>query len=123
MSVSAGVFVIEEQFELAKKIKQAMVDLQKVGERLGKYEVEKRRALEQEDFDLAQQKKQHMEEYRAHIQQQLQYHSLLDPHHPNTSAAVRNAAIMQFLHELRLLESFDKFVLNRTKSSCIVRTI
>ncbi|XP_075256943.1 centrosomal protein of 104 kDa-like isoform X2 [Convolutriloba macropyga] len=79
--------ISEEQFELAKKIKQAMVDLQKVGERLGKYEVEKRRALEQEDFDLAQQKKQHMEEYRAHIQQQLQYHSLLDPHHPNTSAA------------------------------------
>ena len=49
-----------------------------MGERLGKYEVEKRRALEGEDFDLAQQKKQQMEEYRAHIQQQLEYHSLLD---------------------------------------------
>ncbi|XP_063720307.1 centrosomal protein of 104 kDa-like isoform X2 [Symsagittifera roscoffensis] len=70
--------ISEERFDLAKKIKQAIVDLQKVGERLGKYEVEKRRALEGEDFDLAQQKKQQMEEYRAHIQQQLEYHSLLD---------------------------------------------
>ncbi len=69
---------VEERFELAKKIKQAILDLQKVGERLGKYEVEKRRALENEDFDLAQQKKEQMEEYRVHIQQQLDYHSLLD---------------------------------------------
>ena len=73
--------LLDERFELAKKIKQAIIDLQKVGERLGKYEVEKRRALENEDFDLAQQKKEQMEEYRQHIQQQLEYHSLLDDRH------------------------------------------
>lgn len=49
-----------------------------VGERLGRYEVEKRCAVEKEDYDLAKEKKQQMEQYRAEVYQQLQLHSLLD---------------------------------------------
>lgn len=67
-----------EQYEYAKKLKQAIADLQKVGERLGRYEVEKRCAVDKEDYDLAQQKKFQMDEYRMKVYQQLELHSLLD---------------------------------------------
>ncbi|XP_067423204.1 centrosomal protein of 104 kDa isoform X2 [Emydura macquarii macquarii] len=71
--------VRHERYDYAKKLKQAIADLQKVGERLGRYEVEKRCAVEKEDYDLAKQKKQQMEEYRLKVYQQLELHNLLDP--------------------------------------------
>ncbi|KAJ7306573.1 hypothetical protein JRQ81_009937 [Phrynocephalus forsythii] len=71
--------VRHEHYDHAKKLKQAIADLQKVGERLGRYEVEKRCAVEREDYDLAKQKKQQMEEYRLQVYQQLELHNLLDP--------------------------------------------
>ncbi|XP_077168779.1 centrosomal protein of 104 kDa isoform X1 [Paroedura picta] len=71
--------VRHEHYDHAKKLKQAIADLQKVGERLGRYEVEKRCAVEREDYDLAKQKKQQMEEYRLRVYQQLELHNLLDP--------------------------------------------
>ncbi|XP_053136874.1 centrosomal protein of 104 kDa isoform X3 [Hemicordylus capensis] len=71
--------VRQEHYDHAKKLKQAIADLQKVGERLGRYEVEKRCAVEREDYDLAKQKKQQMEEYRLKVYQQLELHNLLDP--------------------------------------------
>lgn len=49
-----------------------------VGERLGRYEVEKRCAVEKEDYDLAKEKKQQMEQYRAKVYEQLELHSLAD---------------------------------------------
>ncbi|XP_039610972.1 centrosomal protein of 104 kDa [Polypterus senegalus] len=67
-----------ERYDLAKKLKQAIADLQKVGERLGRYEVEKRCAVEKEDYDLAKQKKHQMDEYRMKVYQQLKLHNLLD---------------------------------------------
>ncbi|XP_018419582.1 PREDICTED: centrosomal protein of 104 kDa, partial [Nanorana parkeri] len=70
--------VRHERYDYAKKLKQAIADLQKVGERLGRYEVEKRCAVEKEDYDLAKQKKQQMEEYRQKVYQQLELHDLLD---------------------------------------------
>ncbi|XP_063799531.1 centrosomal protein of 104 kDa isoform X2 [Pseudophryne corroboree] len=70
--------VRHEHYDYAKKLKQAIADLQKVGERLGRYEVEKRYAVEKEDYDLAKQKKQQMEEYRQNVYQQLELHDLLD---------------------------------------------
>ncbi|KAM9298974.1 centrosomal protein of 104 kDa [Gastrophryne carolinensis] len=70
--------VRHELYDYAKKLKQAIADLQKVGERLGRYEVEKRCAVEKEDYDLAKQKKQQMEEYRQKVYQQLELHDLLD---------------------------------------------
>ncbi|XP_075695608.1 centrosomal protein of 104 kDa isoform X2 [Rhinoderma darwinii] len=70
--------VHREHYDYAKKLKQAIVDLQKVGERLGRYEVEKRCAVEKEDYDLAKQKKKLMEEYRQKVYEQLELHDLLD---------------------------------------------
>ncbi|KAM7100305.1 centrosomal protein of 104 kDa isoform 1-T1 [Molossus nigricans] len=66
----------QERYDDAKKLRQALADLQKVGERLGRYEVEKRCAVEKEDYDLAKHKKRQMEQYRAWAFEQL--HSLVD---------------------------------------------
>ncbi|NXS83738.1 CE104 protein, partial [Erpornis zantholeuca] len=71
--------VHHECYDHAKKLKQAIADLQKVvGERLGRYEVEKRYAVEKEDYDLAKKKKEQMDEYRLKVYQQLELHDLLD---------------------------------------------
>ncbi|XP_041129339.1 centrosomal protein of 104 kDa-like isoform X2 [Polyodon spathula] len=67
-----------ERYDLAKKLKQAIADLQKVGERLGRYEVEKRCAVEKEDYDVAKLKKQQMDEYRRKVYLEIELHSLLD---------------------------------------------
>ncbi|XP_056240342.1 centrosomal protein of 104 kDa isoform X1 [Seriola aureovittata] len=67
-----------EKYEQAKNLKQAIADLQKVGERLARYDVEKRCAIEKEDYDLAKKKKELMEEYRRSVYQQLEVHNLLD---------------------------------------------
>ncbi|XP_020013962.1 centrosomal protein of 104 kDa isoform X2 [Castor canadensis] len=69
--------VQKERYDHAKKLKQAIADLQKVGERLGRYEVEKRCAVEKEDYDLAKEKKQQMARYRAQVYEQLELHGLL----------------------------------------------
>ncbi|XP_059189170.1 centrosomal protein of 104 kDa [Centropristis striata] len=70
--------VQQEKYEQAKNLKQAIADLQKVGERLARYDVEKRCAIEKEDYDLAKKKKELMEEYRKSVYQQLEVHNLLD---------------------------------------------
>ncbi|XP_069550174.1 centrosomal protein of 104 kDa [Brachyistius frenatus] len=70
--------VRQEKYEQAKNLKQAIADLQKVGERLARYDVEKRCAIEKEDYDLAKKKKDLMEEYRKSVYQQLEVHNLLD---------------------------------------------
>ncbi|XP_072222614.1 centrosomal protein of 104 kDa [Leuresthes tenuis] len=70
--------VRQENFEQAKNLKQAIADLQKVGERLARYDVEKRCAIEKEDYDLAKKKKELMEEYRKSVYKQLEVHNLLD---------------------------------------------
>lgn len=49
-----------------------------VGERLARYDVEKRCAIDKEDYDLAKKKKELMEEYRRSVYQQLEVHNLLD---------------------------------------------
>ncbi|XP_077007634.1 centrosomal protein of 104 kDa isoform X2 [Tamandua tetradactyla] len=69
--------VHKERYDYAKKLKQAIADLQKVGERLGRYEVEKRCAVEKEDYDLAKEKKQQMEQYRSKVYRQLELHDLM----------------------------------------------
>lgn len=55
----------------------ACVCVPQVGERLGRYEVEKRCAVEKEDYDLAKEKKQQMARYRAQVYEQLELHGLL----------------------------------------------
>jgi len=49
-----------------------------VGEKLGKAEVEKRRAVESEDYDRAKVKKQQMDEYRRLAYENLRIAQLLD---------------------------------------------
>ncbi|XP_043429544.1 centrosomal protein of 104 kDa isoform X3 [Prionailurus bengalensis] len=70
--------VQKERYDYAKKLKQAIADLQKVGERLGRYEVEKRCAVEKEDYDRAKEKQQQMERFRGQVYEQLRRHSLVD---------------------------------------------
>ncbi|XP_076023200.1 centrosomal protein of 104 kDa [Genypterus blacodes] len=70
--------VNQEKYKQARNLKQAIADLQKVGERLARYEVEKCCAIEKEDYDLAQKKKDQIQEYRMSVYQQLEAHNLLD---------------------------------------------
>lgn len=49
-----------------------------VGERLAHYDIEKRCAIEKEDYDLAKKKKELMENYRRSVYKQLEVHNLLD---------------------------------------------
>lgn len=63
-----------------------------VGERLGRYEVEKRCAVEKEDYDLAKEKKQQMEQFRSQVYEQLQLHSLVDAEPVGAWAPVPRAA-------------------------------
>ena len=60
-----------------------------VGERLGRFEVEKRCAVEKEDYDLAKEKKLHMEHFRSQVYEQLQLHSLVDAQPVGARAAPR----------------------------------
>lgn len=70
--------IIEERFDYAKKLKAAITELQKVGEKLGKYEVEKRQAVENEDYDKAKLKKVQMDEYRLQVYRDLNLSDLLE---------------------------------------------
>lgn len=61
--------------------------LLQVGERLARYDVEKRRAIEEEEYDLAKKKKELMEELRRNIYRQLEEHDLLDVEKPPSPSA------------------------------------
>ena len=50
----------------------------KIGERLARYDIEKRQAIEEEDYEKAKLKKQQMQEYRAQTYRQLQQNNLLE---------------------------------------------
>ena len=52
--------------------------LLQAGEKLGKYEVEKRQAAENEDFDKAKAKKAQMDEYRMQLYQELEISDMLE---------------------------------------------
>ncbi|XP_064459355.1 centrosomal protein of 104 kDa-like [Ornithodoros turicata] len=70
--------IAEERFVFAKKLKNAVVELQKVGEKLGKMVIEKQMAVEMEDFDKARQKKKHIEEYRLNAYEHLRLPELME---------------------------------------------
>ncbi|XP_071146725.1 centrosomal protein of 104 kDa-like isoform X3 [Mytilus edulis] len=70
--------VLQERFDYAKRLKSAITELQKVGEKLGKYEVEKRQAVENEDYDKAKLKKVQMDEYRLQVYRDLNLADLLE---------------------------------------------
>lgn len=55
-----------------------MENLRTAGERLGKYDLEKRHAIELEDYERARHKKNQMDEFRTGIYQQLNIDQLLE---------------------------------------------
>lgn len=71
-------YVLAERFDDAKRIRDASTRLQHVGEKLARFEVEKRRAIERDDFEQAQLKKQAMDEYRYQVYRELRLEELLD---------------------------------------------
>ncbi|XP_012271377.1 centrosomal protein of 104 kDa [Orussus abietinus] len=74
--------VEEERFEYASKLKVAMENLRKAGERLGKYELEKKYAIALEDYDKAKAKKAQAQQYRQQVYQTLEVEDLLELHGP-----------------------------------------
>lgn len=68
----------EERFEYASKLKVAMENLRKAGERLGKYELEKKYAIALEDYDKAKAKKAQAQQYRQQVYQSLEVQDLLE---------------------------------------------
>ncbi|KAI4498659.1 hypothetical protein M0802_006365 [Mischocyttarus mexicanus] len=74
--------VEEERFEYASKLKVTMENLRKAGERLGKYELEKKYAIALEDYDKAKAKKSQAQQYRQQVYQSLEVEDLLEIHGP-----------------------------------------
>lgn len=87
-------YLIAERFEYASKLKIAMEILRKAGERLGKYELEKKYAIALEDYDRAKAKKSQAQQYRKEVYDSLGVDDLLEINGPldknNISSANEN---------------------------------
>lgn len=70
--------VQDERFEYARKIKLCMNSLRTAGERLGRYALAKRQAVQQEDFNTARLRKEQIEMYKAAVFDLLQVDKLLE---------------------------------------------
>lgn len=70
--------LVDERFEYARKLKTAMESLRTAGGRLGKNELEKRHAIEMEDYERARHKKQQMEQFRSEVYRQLKIEELME---------------------------------------------
>lgn len=70
---------LDERFEYARKLKLCMSALRSAGERLGRYSLAKRQAVQQEDFIAAKLRKEQMEMYKRSVFEQLQVNVLLEP--------------------------------------------
>ncbi|KAH8274069.1 hypothetical protein KR044_009876 [Drosophila immigrans] len=70
--------VSSERFEYARKLKLCMTALRTAGERLGRYALAKRQAVQQEDFSAAKLRKEQIEMYRACVLKQLNVRQLLE---------------------------------------------
>lgn len=68
----------DERFEYARKLKLCMGALRSAGERLGRYSLAKRQAVQQEDFIAAKLRKEQMELYKKMVFEQLQVNGLLE---------------------------------------------
>lgn len=71
-------FKLDERFEYARKLKLCMSALRSAGERLGRYSLAKRQAVQQEDFIAAKLRKEQMELYKKMVFEQLQINGLLE---------------------------------------------
>ncbi|KAK7601011.1 hypothetical protein V9T40_008452 [Parthenolecanium corni] len=77
--------VQDERFEYARKLKTAMSKLHNAGEKLGKMEIAKKQAIQQEDYSRAKKKKLQIEEFRAQIYSKLNIDNLLETNGPVSS--------------------------------------
>ena len=68
----------DERFEYARKLKQTMEYLREAGEKLCKYELEKRHAIEYEDYERANYKKGQIDDFRSHVYRQCNVEQLLE---------------------------------------------
>lgn len=77
--------VQDERFEYARKLKLCMTSLRGAGERLGRYALAKRQAVQLEDFNAACLRKEQIEMYRNSVFELLQVEKLLekDGHNPD----------------------------------------
>ncbi|XP_037958255.1 centrosomal protein of 104 kDa isoform X2 [Teleopsis dalmanni] len=71
--------VNDERFEYARKLKLCMTSLRTAGERLGRYSLAKRQAVQQEDFTTAKLRKEQIEMYKSAVLKYLLVHDLLEP--------------------------------------------
>ncbi|KAL9875202.1 centrosomal protein of 104 kDa isoform 3-T3 [Glossina fuscipes fuscipes] len=70
--------VITERFEYARKLKLCMSALRTAGERLGRYALAKRQAVQQEDFTTAKLRKEQIEMYKSAVFKYLMCEDLLE---------------------------------------------
>lgn len=70
--------VTSDRFVYAKKLKYATTQLQKIGEKLGKLDIEKEQAVEEEDYDKAHLKKEEMETLRLKTYERLHITTLME---------------------------------------------
>jgi len=68
----------DERFEYARKLKETMTELRSAGEKLGKLELSKTQAIQNEDYGKAKKKKTQMEEYRAQTLMENRVEELLE---------------------------------------------
>lgn len=80
--------LLGERFEYARKLKHAMLKLRTAGEKLGKYELEKRHAIELEDYERARHKKTQLEQYKIDIFEELGIEELLETNGVRTSIRI-----------------------------------
>ncbi|KAF5298712.1 hypothetical protein FQA39_LY11722 [Lamprigera yunnana] len=78
MELKKHLAVLGERFEYARKLKQTVEKLRVAGERLGKYDLEKRHAIEMEDYEKAKYKKIQIEEFRLETYKNLCIEQLLE---------------------------------------------
>lgn len=71
--------VEDERFEYARKVKLCMNCLRSAGERLGRYALSKRLAVQKEDFTTANLRKEQMEIYKKVVFERLELDKLLEP--------------------------------------------
>ncbi|XP_071041932.1 centrosomal protein of 104 kDa [Parasteatoda tepidariorum] len=70
--------ISDDRFVYAKKLKYAQNQLLKIGEKLGKLDIEKENAIEKEDFDLAHVKKEEIEKIRLDTYKRLNISHLME---------------------------------------------
>lgn len=70
--------VHDERFEYARKLKLCMTVLRNAGERLGRYSLAKRQAVQQEDFTTAKLRKEQIEMYKNSVLKHLLVEQLLE---------------------------------------------